>query len=113
MTSFSIGRQAEDAAATYLANEGYRIIEQNWRTKWCEIDLVTKRGIVIYFVEVKYRANSISGSGLEYITARKLSQMTRAAESWVQAYNWQGEYILAAIEVAGPNFEVTEFIYDL
>ncbi len=110
MTSFSIGRQAEDAAATYLANEGYRIIEQNWRTKWCEIDLVTKRGIVIYFVEVKYRANSISGSGLEYITARKLSQMTRAAESWVQRHSWAGDYELAAIAVSGKEFAVTDLV---
>jgi hypothetical protein len=39
----------------------------------------------MYFVEVKYRRTNRQGSGLEYVTAKKLEQMRFAASSWVHA----------------------------
>lgn len=104
------GRDAENAAAEYLKTQRFEILDQNWRTRWCEIDVVAKKKQTVYFVEVKYRARESWGSGLEYITPRKLRQMTFAAESWVSANNWCGDYQLAAIEVTGPAFQITNFL---
>jgi hypothetical protein len=50
------------------------------------------------------------GSGLEYITAKKLKQMRFAAEAWVRDRNWPGEYQLAAVEVGGTEYAITNFI---
>ena len=61
MASVDAGRRAEKAAATYLEMRGYQIIERNWRRPRCEIDIVAKKGDVIYFVEVKYRRNDNQG----------------------------------------------------
>jgi len=113
VTNFSTGRVAEEAAVKYLQNNGHKIIDQNWRTRYCEIDIVAVKKKTVYFVEVKYRANMFQGSGLEYITSKKLKQMSFAAEMWVQANNWNGGYSLAAIEVSGPDFEITNFLTEL
>ena len=113
MTTFDTGRQAETAAASYLKQQGYAIIDQNWRTKFCEIDVIAKRGDVVYFCEVKYRQTDRQGSGLEYITPQKLQQMGLAAEAWVHFFNWPGEYQLCAVEVSGSDFEITGFVHDL
>lgn len=113
MTNFDHGRAAEAAAAEYLEQQDYQILGQNWRTRWCEIDIVAKKDSVVYLVEVKYRRNNFQGSGLEYITAKKLQQMRFAATFWVQAHHWSGDYELAAVEVSGPQYEVTDFISDL
>lgn len=113
MTNFDHGRQAEAAAADYLKRQGYAIVTQNWRTRFCEIDIIAQQGKVVYFCEVKYRQRDSQGSGLDYITPKKLQQMSLAAEAWVHLTGWQGEYQLAAIEVSGPSFEVTAFIEDL
>ena len=110
MTTFSTGRQAEAAAAEYLKQLGYKIVEQNWRTRYCEIDIVAEKAKVIYFVEVKYRASNTQGSGIEYVTLRKLDQMRFAAEAWVVDHDWTNAYQLAAIEVSGIKFEVTSFL---
>lgn len=110
MTTFSTGRAAEQAAADYLTSLGYTILVQNWRTRFCEIDLVVQKADTVYFVEVKYRQSGAWGSGLEYITAAKLRQMHFAAEMWVNEYRWDGSYNLSAIEVSGNDFKVTEFI---
>lgn len=109
--STEVGRQAERVAAEYLQRDGHRILMQNWRTRWCEIDLVTLRGGTVYFVEVKYRRSSAFGGGLDYITPRKLQQMHFAAEFWIAAHpNVTTEYHVAAIELTGAQPEVTQWL---
>lgn len=110
MSTTDTGRKAEAAVAEYLKRQGYKILDQNWRTRWCEIDIVAQQGQVIYFVEVKYRKTSNQGDGLDYITPKKLQQMSFAAEFWVARNNWHGEYTLAAASVFGDTFEVKNVI---
>lgn len=106
--STAIGRAAEDAAATFLLAKGFQVLSQNWRTRWCEIDIVACKGQKILFVEVKYRANDTWGAGLDYITPRKLQQMHFAAEFWVATHKWTGEYCLSAIDLTDkPPMVVT------
>jgi putative endonuclease len=113
MTSVATGRQAEDAAANYLRSKGYAILDQNWRTPLCEIDIVAKYRGALYFYEVKYRQSTAQGGGLEYITPKKLAQMRFAAQAWVHLHAWRGEYQLAAIEVSGLEFAVTACVEEL
>lgn len=107
MTTFEIGRRAEAAAAAFLVYKGYTIVVQNWRTRQCEIDIVARRAQEICFCEVKYRRTAQQGTGLDYITAKKLRQMRFAAQSWVHAHGWRGDSQLAAIEVSGAHFRIT------
>lgn len=112
MTNFQTGHDAEKVAAEFLLVHGYEIIELNWRTPVCEIDIVAKRNKTIYFVEVKYRSNNNQGTGLDYITSKKLKQMEFSAQCWVQEEKWTGDYRLSAIEVSN-DFKVTDFIEDI
>lgn len=110
MTSTETGRKAERAAAVYLEMRGFKIIEQNWRRPRCEIDIIATKDGVVHFVEVKYRFKDDQGSGLDAITPTKLKQMQRAAWTWVDESKWRGEYVLSAVEIAGPKFTVIGFI---
>lgn len=110
MNTTAFGNRGEQAASEYLSRLGYEIIDRNWKTKTCEIDIVAKKGNVVHFVEVKYRSTNRAGSGLDYITPKKLQQMQFAATLWTNEHNWRGEINLAAIEVSGETFDVTEFI---
>lgn len=113
MTNYAHGHKAEEVAAEYLKQHGFEIVSLNWKTRYCEIDVVVQRESRIYFVEVKYRMTGAQGGGLEYITAKKLEQMQFAAELWVSQNGWRGEYQLAAIEVSGSDYNITGFIQDL
>lgn len=113
MTTFDTGRRAEAVAADYLKRQGCAIVAQNWRTKFCEIDVIAQRGDVVYFCEVKYRKTDRHGAGLDYITPKKLGQMKLAAEAWVHFMRWTGRYELCAIEVSGPYFKITGVVKDL
>lgn len=112
-SSFDIGRRAEQAACEYLIRQGCTVIAQNWRTPWCEIDIVAFRDNTIYFCEVKYRRSDAFGSGIDYITPWKLQRMAQAAIRWVHYRRWQGPYQLAAIEVSGADFRITRIEKDL
>lgn len=111
--STAIGRQAEDAAAAYLKKQGFVILAQNWRTRWCEIDLIVKKRQTVHFVEVKYRAGTNFGGGLDYITPTKLRQMRFAADFWLTSQKHAGPCCLAAIELTGDPPGVTVWLDDL
>ena len=112
MSSVATGQRAEVAAAEYLRKLGYKILEQNWRTRYCEIDIIAQKDKTIHFVEVKYRINDNQGSGLDFITSAKLRQMQFAAELWISQNDWSGDCTVGALEVAGLDFTVTNFIAD-
>ena len=80
MTTRQIGDKGEQAAADWLTARGHEIVARNWRTRYCEIDIVSVKDEVLYFTEVKYRKNDDFGDGLAAITAKKQRQMRFAAE---------------------------------
>ena len=106
------GKQAETAVAEQLSRDGYEIIDQNWKTKVCEIDVIAKRQNVVYFVEVKYRGRPGQGDGLAYITPNKLHKLHFAANIWCQFNNWDGDYRLLAASVTtdGLDYIIEEII---
>lgn len=101
MNTTAAGRAAEAVAAEFLAAKGCTVLAQNWRTRWCEIDIVAERDGVLYFTEVKYRKSSAWGAGFDYITPKKLRQMHFAAEFWLAKHRYGGDYRLAALELSG------------
>lgn len=80
MTTRQIGDKGEQAAADWLTADGHEIVARNWRTRYCEIDIVSVKGEALYFTEVKYRKNDDFGDGLAAITTKKQRQMRFAAE---------------------------------
>lgn len=113
MNTTEAGRRAEAVAADFLEHKGCAILERNWRTRWCEIDVIAERSGIVYLCEVKYRRHDHQGSGLDYITPKKLRQMQFAAELWVAKHNWSGDYQLCAIEVSGLSFRITNVVKDI
>ena len=87
MSTVETGRRAETAAAEWLQAKGFRIIERNWRTRWCEIDIVAEKEGRLHFIEVKYRKNINFGSGFDAINADKLNRLHRSATAWLHYYS--------------------------
>ncbi|MEO5690848.1 MAG: ribonuclease HII [Candidatus Saccharimonadales bacterium] len=108
----TVGHRAETAACEYLETHGYTIIDRNWRTKWCEIDIIAEKDSVISFVEVKYRSSDSQGGGVAAITPSKVRQMRFAAELWLRNHP-HVDAQLAAVEVAGTELQVRLFIESL
>ena len=76
----SIGRWGEKIAAEFLVQRGYKIIAQNFRTPYGEIDVIAQQGDTTIFIEVKTRTSNTMGLPEESITPRKRQHMISAAE---------------------------------
>ncbi|MBM4177437.1 YraN family protein [Candidatus Gribaldobacteria bacterium] len=48
-----LGKWGEDRACDYLIKQGYEIVERNFKTKWGELDIISKKKNDLVFVEVK------------------------------------------------------------
>lgn len=110
LSTTTIGNEAEAAVANYLLRHGHEIIERNWKTKYCEIDIVSQKGDTLYFTEVKYRKTARNGDGLAAITIKKQNQMAFAAKLYASAHKSRHELLLTAASVSGEPPEVEAFI---
>lgn len=105
-----IGQCAEAAVAMYLKKMGHNMVERNYKTKICEIDLISTMDQCIYFTEVKYRKSGRFGSGLEAITPMKKRQMTFAAKVFLanRPYYRENFQPLLAVAAVSPKTDLTE-----
>ena len=103
-----VGNKAEEIVAKYLIDKGHKIVARNFKTKFCEIDIVSVKDDKMYFTEVKYRKNDICGDGLEAITYGKQQKMRFAAECFLKFKQEYKKYspILAVASVAGEDFNL-------
>ena len=81
--NFPKGRRGEGIAGRYLSEQGYMIVERNFRTRWGEIDLVCTKRDVLVFVEVKLKVGENFGTPEEMVSKRKIEQVQRTAESFL------------------------------
>ncbi len=85
--SREIARTGETLAAQYLEKRGYQLLEQNYRSRFGEIDLIAKQGKRIVFVEVKTRRTLRFGVPQAAVTPAKQKQISKLALSYLQTHN--------------------------
>lgn len=102
LTSKSIGDAGEDKAVQYLTKHGHIIVERNWKTKYCEIDIISTLHNIVYFTEVKFRRQPEQGGGVAAITPAKLDKMQLAAKMYAHAKKLRDtDMRLAVISLTG------------
>jgi putative endonuclease len=56
-----IGELGENVAVQFLVRKGFVIVERNYTRKWGEIDIIARKGSILYFIEVKSVSREIIG----------------------------------------------------
>ena len=83
MNKREIGSGYEEMAAAYLIEQGYTILERNFRERYGEIDIIARDGEYLVFVEVKYRKNEKNGDPAEAVGAYKQQRIRRTAQYYL------------------------------
>lgn len=110
-TTKQTGDEAETVTASYLQELGHEVVARNWRTKFCEIDIVSKCNDTLYFTEVKYRKTASHGGGIAAVTKKKQQQMAFAAELYCARFGIKNSNLrLCVADVAGKPPVVKEFL---
>lgn len=79
----SKGQVGEEIAASYLRKKGYKILEQNFSTKFGELDLICLDRSILVFVEVKLKVGEQFGTPEEMVNHHKLNQVQRTAQAFL------------------------------
>jgi len=82
-TESRVGDTGESLARDFLVGKGMKILAENYRTRWGELDLVARDGNTLVFVEVKTRTQKRFGSPLEAVTPDKQRRITRMAQTYL------------------------------
>jgi len=79
----STGARAELLAARYLQQQGLKLVERNYRSRYGEIDLVMHDGATLVFVEVRLRRHAGFGGAAASIDAGKQKRIIRTAQQYL------------------------------
>ena len=79
----SLGKIGEDLAAQYLIDNGYDILERNWKSNRKEIDIIALDCRVLVFIEVKTRQNDEYGEPELAVNRKKRIHLFSVANSYI------------------------------
>jgi putative endonuclease len=78
-----LGKTGEALAAEELERRGYAILDQRYRTRHGEIDIIARDGDTIVFVEVKVRRTAEKGTAAEAVTPHKQRRLVAMAVDYL------------------------------
>ncbi|MDO8495319.1 MAG: YraN family protein [bacterium] len=84
----TIGAWGEEIAANYLRSRKYRIVAQNYRQPWGEIDLIAEHEGVVVFCEVKTNSRDLGGGFAPElrVNSKKSRHILRTAKIFFNKY---------------------------
>lgn len=109
-----MGTAYEKLAGAYLEQQGYEILEYNYRCRMGEIDIVARQDGYLVFVEVKYRADSTVGNPLEAVTSAKQRTISKVASYYCLTHGY-GTFTPCRFDVAavlGEQIKVIQNAFD-
>ena len=112
------GESGESIAVRFLKKKGYEIIEQNYRCKLGEIDIIARDGRVLAFVEVKARRTGDFGGPKWAVTPRKQRKISMVALKYLKETEQMGKkarFDVVAIRLlpGDPDVEIIKNAFDL
>ena len=79
----SSGIQAEQMAAQFLQLHGLKLLQQNYRCRYGEIDLILQDADTLVFAEVRLRQHRQFGGAAASINAAKQGKLIRTAQHYL------------------------------
>lgn len=83
----SKGLAYEKLALEYLQRFNLILLEQNYRSRFGEIDLIMKDGNILSFIEVRYRNKPSHGSASESVNLLKQQKIIKSATAYLNQKN--------------------------
>jgi len=79
----AVGKTGEEIAIRYLLQQGYQVLERNYRCRFGEIDLIARDGSTLAFIEVKTRRSQKFGPAAAAVTLEKQRYLVKASQVYL------------------------------
>lgn len=77
------GKEAETHAKGWLTQQGLTFVQQNYHSRYGEIDLIFTHKDVLIFIEVRRRSNQRFGGAAASVTRHKQQKILTCAEHFL------------------------------
>lgn len=103
-----LGKWGEDEAALYLEDEGYVIIDRDWKIGKRDLDILalSPDGKTLAVVEVKTRSGDEYQQPEEAVDGRKMRNLAIAANAYVKEHQVDKKLRFDIISVVGVGHQV-------
>lgn len=85
------GARAESAALDYLLQQGLTLVDQNYRCRAGELDLVMKDGSSLVIVEVRFRSATAFAGAAQSVDLRKQQRLIGATRHFLGTHPEAGD----------------------
>ena len=102
------GNIAEKKAVEFLESEGFFVIEQNFYSRFGEIDIIASKEDVLHFIEVK--SGEDYEKAIQNITRSKLAKIIKTADVYMKKNAFCGDYCMDGVVVTPDGIEMVENI---
>ena len=85
--SRATGNHGEKLALAFLVKQGLIRVEQNFSSRYGEIDIIMRDADEWVFIEVRLRQSQTFGGGLESVTPNKQRKLINTAEYYMQKHH--------------------------
>lgn len=103
-----LGKKGELLAANFLVENGYGILEKNYRYRKAEVDIIAHKGNVLAVVEVKTRSSNYFGNPEVFVNEKKIKLLLAAIDNYVieNDLNVEVRFDIIAITKKGNDFTI-------
>ncbi|MGB1283573.1 MAG: YraN family protein [Polaribacter sp.] len=78
-----LGKKGEQLATNFLIENGYTILEKNYRFQKAEVDIIALKEGILAVVEVKTRSTDYFGNPQDFIKPKKIKLLVSAIDHYV------------------------------
>lgn len=105
---YETGKQGENAARKYLEENGYKILETNWRFHRFELDLIATNGKELVVVEVKTRSDNYLIAPEAAVNKHKINRIVTASDAYARKYaiTIPVRFDIISLVKTGQSFEI-------
>ncbi|NNK39353.1 MAG: endonuclease [Winogradskyella sp.] len=103
-----LGKKGEQLAVDFLVENGYKILERNYRFDKAEVDVIAKLDEVLAIVEVKTRSTADFGNPQDFVKPKQIKNLVKAIDEYVTVNSLDVEvrFDIVAILKRGKNFSI-------
>lgn len=106
-THNDVGLKGEKIAQTFLIENGYLILEKNYRYKKAEIDIIALKDDTLAIIEVKTRTSTHFGEPESFVNNKKIKLILEAANAYISDKNLDYTVSLDIVSVViGSSIEI-------
>ena len=104
------GRDAEQAAISFLQSQKLILVTQNYHCRFGEIDLIMRDQATLVFIEVRMRTNDSFGGAAASITPSKQKKLLSTARHYLSMLNHEPACRFDAVLFSGITNQTIEWI---